>query len=59
MESLFFSLAFLDPEALEHVLRNPFGYRDKSEWPVDPFGLALDTCNGFVKPSPLIRANSR
>ena len=42
MERLFVSLALLDPEALEHVLRNPFGDRDENRLLSDPFGLALD-----------------
>ena len=47
VERLLVSLALWDPKALEQVLRNPIGYRDKSVWLSDPFGLALDECGGF------------
>ena len=40
-------LALLDPEAVLDVLRNPFGDRDKNKCLSDPFGLALDTSDGF------------
>ena len=40
-------LTLLDPEALQDVLRNPFGYRDENELLSEPFGLALDAFDGF------------
>ena len=32
----------LDSEALQDILRNPFGYRDENELLSEPFSLALD-----------------
>ena len=44
-------LVLLDPEALGHVWRNPFGDRDGNKLPTDPFSLVsgplyhkLSTC---------------